>query len=75
MMPTMCKANDEAMTHIFSECQKLFQKEYNRQYDWMGKAVHWDICRKKDFNVPRNGTNTNFYLVQKGAPGKIYRKT
>ena len=28
------------------------QKEYNRPHDWMGKTVHWDICRKKGFNVP-----------------------
>ena len=36
----------------FSECPKLLQKEYKRQHDWMGKAVLWDICRKKGFNVP-----------------------
>ena len=48
----MCKANDETITHIISECPKLLQKEYKRQHDWMGKTVHWDICKKKAFNVP-----------------------
>ena len=48
----MCKANDETIHPYFSECLKLLQKEYKRQHDWMGKAVLWDICIKKGFNVP-----------------------
>ena len=48
----MCKASDRTITHIIFDCPKLLQKEYKRQHDWMGKSVHWDICRKKDFNVP-----------------------
>ena len=47
----MCKANDETISHIISECLKLLQKEHKRRHDWMGKTVHWDICRKKSFNV------------------------
>ena len=49
----MCKVNNETMTCIISECPKLLQKEHKRQHDWMGKTVHWDICRKKGFNVPK----------------------
>ena len=48
----MCKADDETITHIISECSKLLQKECKRQYDWMGTTVHWDICRKRGANVP-----------------------
>ena len=48
----MYKANDEIITHIISECPKLLQNEYKRRHDWMGKTVHWDICKKKGFNVP-----------------------
>ena len=39
-------------------CPKRLQKEYKRQHDWMGKTVHWDIC-KKAFMFLRNDTNTN----------------
>ena len=46
------KTNDETITHIISECPKLLQREYKRRHDWMVKIVHWDVCRKKGFNVP-----------------------
>ena len=48
-MCRMCNAKDETITHIISECPKLAQKEYKRRHDWMGKAIHWDLCRKKGF--------------------------
>ena len=48
----MSKTNDETVTHIISECLKLLQKEYKQRHGCMGKAVHWDTCRKKGFNVP-----------------------
>ena len=47
----MGKTNDETVTHIISECLKLLQKEYKQRHGCMGKAVHWDTCRKKGFNV------------------------
>ena len=47
------------------------KKNNERQHDWMGKTVHWDICRKKGFNVHRNGINTKFYLLQKMSPLKF----
>ena len=48
----MCKANDETIIQIISLCLKPLQKEYKRRHDWMGNTVHWDICRKKDYDVP-----------------------
>ena len=48
----MCKANNETITHIISDCPKLIQNKYKRRHDRMGRAVHWDICRKKSFNFP-----------------------
>ena len=47
----VCKTNDQTITHIISECPKPLHKEYKQQHDWMGRTVHWDICRKKGFNV------------------------
>ena len=48
----ICKANDETITHIITDYPKFLQKEYKQPHDWMGKTVHWDICRKKGFNIP-----------------------
>ena len=48
-----CKANDETMTQIISECPKLLQKEYKRQHNWMEKTVYLDFCRKEGSNVPK----------------------
>ena len=41
-----CKAADETVSHIVSECSKLAQKEYKRQHDWVGRRIHWEVCRK-----------------------------
>ena len=27
-------------------CSKLSQQEYMRRRDWMGKKIHWGVCRK-----------------------------
>ena len=61
----MCKANDETITHIISECSKLLQKESKGLHDRMGKTMRWDILERKALMFPRNGTNTNLYLIQK----------
>ena len=50
-MCRMCNEKDETITHIISECPKPAQKEYKRRHDWMGKAIHWDLCRKKGFII------------------------
>ena len=41
----MCKAKDETVTHLVSECSKLAQKEYKRRYDKVATAVHWSILK------------------------------
>ena len=33
-----------------SECSKLAQKEYKARYDWVGKVIHWEMCRKFQFD-------------------------
>ena len=42
----MCGKADESISHLLSECSKLSQKEYKRRHDWMGKKIHWEVCRK-----------------------------
>jgi len=41
----MCGKADESINHLLSECSKMAQKEYKRRHDWMGKKIHWEVCR------------------------------
>ena len=42
-------ARDETINHI-SECSKLTQKEYKTRHDWLGKVIHWELCKKLKFD-------------------------
>ena len=35
---------------ITSECGKLAQKEYKPWHDWVGKVIHWEMCKKFKFD-------------------------
>ena len=41
----LCNDRDETINHI-SECSKLTQKEYKTRQDWIGKVIHWEMCKK-----------------------------
>ena len=45
----LCSDKDEMINHI-SECSKLAQKEYKTKRDWVGKLIHWDMCKKLRFD-------------------------
>ena len=45
-----CGDRDETINHIISECSKLAQKEYKERHDWVGKVIHWDMCKKFKFD-------------------------
>ena len=38
------------INHIISECSKLAQKEYTTRHDWVGKVIHWEMCKKFKFD-------------------------
>ena len=40
---------DETIIHIKSECFKWAQK-YKIRYDWVGKGIHWELCKKFKFD-------------------------
>ena len=42
----LCGDRDETINHIISECSILAQKEYKTRHDWVGKVIHWEICKK-----------------------------
>ena len=29
----------------------LAQREYKRRYDWVGRKIQWEICRKVGFDI------------------------
>ena len=33
-----------------SECRKLVQKEYKTKHVWVGKVIHWELCKKLKFD-------------------------
>ena len=56
------KNNDNNINHIISECSKLAQKEYKARHDWVGKVIHWEMCKKFKFD------HTNKWYMHNPAP-------
>ena len=50
----LCGDIDETINHIISECSKLAQKEYKARHDWVGKVIHWEMCKKFKFDHANN---------------------
>ena len=46
----LCGDRDKTINQIISECSKLAQKEYKTSYDWVGKVIHWEMCKKFKFD-------------------------
>ena len=46
----LCVDRDETINHIISECSKLALKEYKARHDWVGKVIHWEMCKKFKFD-------------------------
>ena len=46
----LCGDRDETIIHIISKCSKLAQKEYKARHDWVGKVIHWEMCKKFKFD-------------------------
>ena len=44
----LCSDRDETIYYIISEWSKLVQ-EYKARHDWVGKVIHWEICKKFKF--------------------------
>ena len=44
-----CGDRDEMINHI-RECKKLAQKENRTRHDWARKVIHWELCRKFEFD-------------------------
>ena len=46
----LCGNRDETINHIISDCSKLAQREYKERHDWVGKVIHWEMCKKFKFD-------------------------
>ena len=46
----LCGDREETINHIISECSKLAQKEYKTRHDWVGKVIHWGMCKQFKFD-------------------------
>ena len=58
----LCGDRDETISHIISECSKLAQMEYKVRYDWVGKMILCEMCRKFQFD------HTNKWYMHNPAP-------
>ena len=50
LITTVLNDTDNTMTNKISECCKLALKEYKTRHDWVGKVIHWDLCKKFKFD-------------------------
>ena len=46
----LCGDKDETFNHIISEYSNSAQKEYKTRYEWVGKEVYWELCKKLKFD-------------------------
>ena len=37
------------MVNNISECSKLAQKKYKNRYDWVGKVIYRELCKRLKF--------------------------
>ena len=64
---------DETINHIISKCRKLTQKEYNTRYDWMGKMIYWEMCKKFKFDHTNKWYMHNPVAIQDNETHKLQR--
>ena len=48
---SLCGNVNETVRYIVCKCPTLAQREYKRRYDWLGRKIHWEVCRKIGFDV------------------------
>ena len=50
----LCGDRDETVNHVLKECSKLAQRKYKTRHNWVGKVIHWEVCKKLNFDhTPR----------------------
>ena len=54
-----------------SECSKFAQKKYKTRHDWMGKVIHWEMCKKVKFDNTNKWYMHNSALVKENETHKV----
>ena len=57
----LCGDRDKTINLIITECCKLAQTEYKTRHDWVGKVIHWELCKKLKFD------HTNKWYIHNSA--------
>ena len=67
----LCGERDETINHIISECSKLAQSEYKTRHDWVGKVIHWELCKKFKFEYTNKWYMHKLESIQETETHKI----
>ena len=67
----LCENKDEIFYHIISECSKLVQKDSKSWYNWVGKVIHWEFCKKLKFDHLNKSNMYKLESIQKNETYKI----
>ena len=67
----LCGERDETINKVISESSKLAQKEYKTRHDWVGKVIHWELCKKLKFDHTNKWYNDNPESVLKNETHKL----
>ena len=49
-----CRVENQAVSHIVSECKMLAQKEHKKRHDNTFRHIHWKLCEKHGFQGAQN---------------------
>ena len=67
----LCGDRDETIKHIISECSKLAIREYKARHDWVGKVIHWEMCKELKFDHTNKWHMHNPAPIQENATHKL----
>ena len=67
----LCGDRDETFNHIINECSKLAQKGFKTRHDWVGKVIHWEICKKFKFEHTNKWYMHNLEFVLENYTHKL----
>ena len=61
--------------HIISGCRKLTQKKYKARHHWVGKVIHWEMCKKFKYEHANKWYNHNPAPALENDTHKLGQKT
>ena len=59
------------VNHIISEWNKIAWKEYKTSHDWVGKVIHWELCKWLKFDNTTKWYMHKLNFVQENETHKI----